>query len=234
MPNAEIREEWGRRIEAEYRSAAHAHVVTGWLIEVGAPPELVCDGLRIVADELLHAEMSAEVYAAAGGVARPQLDRATLVLARVEPIEPALFRAILELFCLGETVAVPLFRQMLAGASEGVARRALRQIVADEARHRRFGWDVWGWANQGSLRATAHAVAATALPEMLARVRAAYGEGIGESIDPVSRAWGLLPAREYGRILRQVERDWWIPRFYSVLPTSGAGELRTRPAASRR
>lgn len=208
-----MREEWFRRVEAEYRSAAHAHTVTGWLIEVGGPPELIVDGLRIVADELAHAELSAGVVDAAGGGPTVALDRSSLRLLRTEPVEVALIQATLELFCVGETIAVPLFRRMLAGASEPVARVALRRIVADEARHRRFGWDMIEWFRFAGHSALVDTVVARELPAMIGRVRGAYGQSTVAEITPDARAWGLIPGAEYGAVLSRVERDWWGKRL---------------------
>src|SRR5579883_1834465 len=53
-----VRSEWLRRVEAEYRSAALTQHLTLWLIQVGASPDLVRAGLRIVRDEMTHAAMS--------------------------------------------------------------------------------------------------------------------------------------------------------------------------------
>ena len=36
-----VRREWLRRIEAEYRSGAHAQHLTLWLLQLAAPPELI-------------------------------------------------------------------------------------------------------------------------------------------------------------------------------------------------
>src|SRR5258706_410275 len=62
-----VRVEWLRRVEAEYRSAAITQQLALWLIQIGASPDLIRAGLRIVSDELTHSEMSHRVYAAARG-----------------------------------------------------------------------------------------------------------------------------------------------------------------------
>lgn len=63
--------EWRRRTQAEYASAATAHHVTLWLIQLGAPPDLIRDGLRVVGDELAHAELSSDVAKTAAPEAGP-------------------------------------------------------------------------------------------------------------------------------------------------------------------
>ena len=67
------RDEWERRIEAEYRSAAITQNLVLWLIQMGASPDLVHDGLRIVTDEMAHAELSHAVFVAAGGQGPPRI-----------------------------------------------------------------------------------------------------------------------------------------------------------------
>ncbi len=170
------------------------------------------EGLRIVDDELAHAEGSAEVLTLAGGQLTEPVSRAMLRLPRTEPIERAVFTWNLELFCLGETVAVPLFRRMLRGTTQPQAQRLIRRIVADEARHRDFGWSLLDSLLAGPYAMEARKQLAAEVPGALARIKAAYG-GEGAVLSPDSRAWGLLAPGEYGEELRKVERTWWKPRF---------------------
>ena len=212
----EVQGEWARRVVAEYRSAAHTSELASWLIELGASPDLIRDALRIVGDELTHAELSAEVLSAAGGALSAPVPRESLRLARTDPIERAVVRLTLEVFCLGETLAVPLFRRMYGGATVPVAATALRRIVADEARHRRFGWDLLDWCRVGSTAPVVEAVLADELPGMLRRIQAAYGEGTGEEIPPDWRAWGLIAPAEYAIDLRKTRQVWWSRRLPGV------------------
>jgi hypothetical protein len=213
-----VREEWRARIAAEYTSAAIAQHLVLWLIQAGAPPDLIDAGLAIVADELAHSRLSHEVYAAAGGKEPPALDREALGLHRTEPVlEHDILRVAVRVFCLGETVAVPLFRHLRERCTEPVARAALDRILRDEVRHRDFGWDLLDWrlaAEDGVPERVA-----AALPGMLAELEASYGHtnhavttDDGAMTD-AERAWGLAPPREYAEILaRTVERDF-VPRF---------------------
>src|SRR5215212_3774912 len=99
-----VRREWLRRVEAEYRSAARTQHLTLWLIQIGASPDLVRAGLRIAGDEIVHAEMSHEVFLAAGGEGGPRLVRESLELTRQgsDPLEYDVARTAVEIFCLGE------------------------------------------------------------------------------------------------------------------------------------
>jgi hypothetical protein len=211
-------------------SAAITQELVLWLIQAGAPPDLIDAGLAIVADELVHSRMSHEVYLAAGGTEPPVIDRAALGLRRRgaperrsredqddgrerEALEVDLLRAAVRVFCLGETVAVPLFSHLRAPCTEPAARAALDRILRDEVRHRDFGWDLLDWLV--TIVDGAADMVQRELPEMLAELHASYGTGnpvvatdAGE-ITEDERAWGVAPPREYAAILAEtVEKDY--------------------------
>jgi hypothetical protein len=199
-------------------AATSAVELVCWLIQLGFPRELIDDGLRIVADELDHAELSAEVCLAAGAPVTPALDPRSLSLPRhVDGLLPSALGATLRCFCLGETVAVPLFRELRSQCAEPTARTALDRILRDEVRHRQFGWDLLEYFVDhvpGSReRATAF------LPELLAELRATYGrggEGASETVGAAERAWGLMPPAAYRTILEQTVSDEYLPRFSAL------------------
>ena len=209
--------EWRRRVQAEYTSAAIAHQVTLWLIQVGAPPDLLRDGLRIVDDELAHSEMAAGVMAATGvSFAPPAIDGASLILPGGQDARTALVSSVLRFFCVGESVAVPLFRMLRERTSVPVARRALDRVMRDEPRHRQFGWDVLDWLLLGGEDAVL-ALVARELPAVLADVVAAYGLPTDEAsmtdLAPEVAAWGLAARADYGRTLSiALDRDV-LPRM---------------------
>ena len=208
--------EWSRRTQAEYRSAAIAHHATLWLIQQGAPPDLIRDGLRIVEDELAHSELSAGVMGASGGSpAPPVLDAATLTLPGGDDPRRALLSAIVRFFCVGETVAVPLFRMLRARATVPVARRALDRVLRDEGRHRQFGWDVLDWLLMNDPDGVARGVSLE-LPSVLADVRRVYGAADQQARPSLAEevtAWGLAGRAEYGATLSlALERDV-LPRL---------------------
>jgi hypothetical protein len=205
-------------VSAEYRSAAITHHLTLWLIQMGASPDLIRAGLRIVSDELIHAEISHRVFRAADGEGGPELERDTLGLLRheSEPLEHDVVRVGTEVFCLGETVAVPLFKELRSGCTVAPARRVLDRVLRDEVRHRDFGWALLEWMLGRPGGDGLAALVARELPSYFARVRASYaaqGAARSAAIDDGERAWGLMPPADYARVLQAtVERDW-IPRF---------------------
>jgi hypothetical protein len=216
-----VRREWLRRVEAEYGSAALTHHLTLWLLQITAPLELVRMGLGIVEDELVHAELSQSVYAAAGGEAPARLPRDQLGLRLIagEALELAITRVCLEVFCLGETVAVRLFSRLRQGCEESVALVALDRILKDEVRHREFGWTLIEWLLQTRFEAPVRELARLELPRMFARLRANYAfASLGKAVpvDAATRRWGLMPAPEYAEVLRSsLERDY-VPRFHDL------------------
>jgi hypothetical protein len=213
-----VRDEWRARIAAEYTSAAITQQLVLWLIQAGAPPDLIDAGLAIVADELAHSRLSHAVYTAAGGGEPPALDRDALGLARTTArLEDDILRAAVRVFCLGETVAVPLFRHLREGCTEPVARTALDRILRDEVRHRDFGWDLLDWVM--TLDDEVPARVAAELPAMLRELEASYGtanDAVARddgAMTEADRAWGLAPPRDYAEILAHtIERDF-VPRF---------------------
>jgi hypothetical protein len=214
-----VRHEWRARIAAEYTSAAIAQQVTLWLIQAGAPPDLITAGLAIVADELEHSRLSHEVYRAAGGTLPPAIVREHLGLARTAALEHDLLSAIVRVFCLGETVAVPLFSHLREPCTEPIARDALDRILRDEVRHRDFGWDTLDWLATTAIGDQIPAWITAQWPAMLDELVRSYGNenpivaADHADLAPAELAWGLAAPRDYATILeRTIDKDF-RPRF---------------------
>ncbi|HEY8038647.1 MAG TPA: ferritin-like domain-containing protein [Polyangiaceae bacterium] len=213
-----VQEEWLRRVEAEYRSAAITQHLVLWLIQIGASPDLVHAGLRIVRDELAHASMSHRTFVAAGGEGAPRLARETLELPRTAgaPLEDDVTRVCLDVFCLGETVAVRLFKELRQRCEVPVARRVLDRVLRDEVRHRDFGWTLLGWLLSTDHGPRLRALVAAELAGSFARLRGQYAPAGAEEHGALPREetrWGLMPAARYGQLLAMTfERDY-APRF---------------------
>jgi hypothetical protein len=216
--SARVRNEWLRRVQAEYSSAAITQHLGLWLLQVGASPDLIKASLRIVRDEMAHAQLSHVAYVRAGGKNAPALVREELGLSRNPNalLEADVARTAISVFCLGETVAVPLFRRLREKATVPVARRALDRILRDEVRHRDFGWLLLDWLLEQPYTNEVRTLANEELPIMFATLARNYGatnENASGDIDENDRAWGLMPPSEYASaVVRTVERDW-IPRF---------------------
>lgn len=228
--DATVQAEWLRRVEAEYRSGAHAQHLTLWLMQLGAPPDLIEQGLDVVRDELLHAELSDNVFRAAGGTGAPELSRESLALTRhpSEALEFDVLRVAVEMFCLGETVAVRLFSRLRDQSSVPVVREALDQILRDEVRHREFGWALLEWLLSTPLAQTFRTRLAQDLPGMLERVRRNYGgvaldklgaeklSRMAAAMNPVARAWGVMPVSDYVAAVEETLSRDYVPRFAAL------------------
>ncbi|MEO6952230.1 MAG: ferritin-like domain-containing protein [Polyangia bacterium] len=212
-----MRREWAQRVEVEYRSAAVTQQLGLWLTQLGASPDLIRAALRIAADELDHAQRSHRVAVAAGSEAHV-IDRASLMLEDGD-LERVVTQTALGTFCLGESVAVPLFAAMRRGCTVAVARRALDRILIDEVRHRAFGWTLLGWLLE-HVPGTRVIVEGT-LPRSFAALRRTYVATDSAATDD-ERAWGLIAPREYAPILAKTfERDY-VPSFAALGIDAGA------------
>lgn len=210
----QVRDEWLRRVQAEYTSAAITQHLGLWLIQAGTSPDLIKLSLRIVTDELVHARLSHETYRRAGGTNPPALVREQLGLSRnlYDSLEADIARICISVFCLGETVAVPLFRRLREGATVPVARRALDRILRDEVRHRDFGWLLLDWLLEQPYAEQVRQLAQEELPTMFATLAHNYGatkKNPTKQIDEADRVWGLMSSADYAAaVFKTVERDW--------------------------
>ena len=214
-----VRDEWRARIAAEYGSAAITQHLVLWMIQIGASPDVIDAGLRIVEDELVHSRMSHQVYVDAGGTQPPMIDRGTLELARRGHValEQDVLRVVVRVFCLGETVAVPLFSHLRAGCTVPSARATLDRVLRDEVRHRDFGWLALDWLLTTELAPAIPALLDSELPGMFAELERSYGTGnpafSDADLPAADRAWGLAPPHDYADILHRTFTRDYQPRF---------------------
>lgn len=217
-PTDLVRAEWRMRTIAEYRSAAITHHLTLWLIQIGASPDLIRMGMRITDDELVHAEMAHGVLIEADGVMDAPLDRESLQLPRDAQValEVDVTRWITEVFCLGETIAVPLFSALRRTCTVDCARAALDRVLEDEVRHRDFGWTGLRWLLEESPHGDdLRPIVQAELPGMLRRVAQNYGGQQG-TCTPAEIAWGLMAPPKYGIILAETLARAYVPRFEAL------------------
>lgn len=220
-----VRLEWRRRIEAEYASACITQELVLWLMQIAASPDLIDEGLEIVRDELDHADLSMRTYVAAGGAEPPVLDRARLCLPRTPgaPLEHDVLRACVDVFCIGETVAVPLFKHLRDGCEEPTAREVITRVLRDEVRHRDFGWLLLPWMLDLPMGDALRAIVDRELPVWFARVRRVYGASVGRAVgaseqplDAQARRWGLMEVSRYASVVEQTFEREWKPRFHAL------------------
>ena len=216
MPTERARAEWSNRVRAEYHSASVTARVLHLAIAAGLPRELLDTAHRIVSDELDHAELSHDALCAIGGADRPiGIDFAMLAnFSHPDGALAELVQHVLHSFCFGETLAVPLFREMRTGTTHPVARTALDRILVDEAVHRAFGWQ----ALDALLEVDGDGVRAllqSAMPATLRHFHTAYGLAPqGTPLTPDEVAVGLLSHDTYRSVFQSTWQDDICERFH--------------------
>lgn len=214
-PAARIHQEWRNRVVAEYTSAAITARVLHLAIVCGLPRPLLDTARRIVGDELDHAALSDQARVALGDDDAPL----GLDVARLQP-HPSphgpladLTEHVLGSFCIGETLAVPLFQAMRSHADHPAVQPVLTRVLRDEAVHRQFGWDALDallTLDPDGVRARI----AAHLPDRLADYQRAYHDLPDASpLAPEERSAGLLPHATYRAVFRDTVSGVILPRL---------------------
>lgn len=189
---------WQHQVLAEYASASMTAHFTHWLIQLGAPLELIRQALTIAQDEVTHAEVCHQVAVSLGS--DQPLDTASAQMSFAAPFtDPRknCCAALLNFYCLGETAAVPLFAAMRKDTTERLPLRAYERIIEDEPRHATFGWLALAWVDEvwSEARAWLQELFPLALERMAEQY---YCESEYQPIlSTTEREWGMLPRLTY-------------------------------------
>ena len=210
---------WGDQVVAEYGSAAISALFSQWLLKVGASPDLVKQCLDIAKDEVDHAQLCHQVLLASGHPIEPALSEAVLQLDPVyDDFRKDVLAIWLRVYCLGETVAVPLFSAMKKQTTQPEALQAYARILHDEPRHSGFGWLGLAWANATWPETVKW------LPELFPQALRAIAmdyyvtQTAPQPLSSTERAWGLLPQEDYGHIFEKAVLRLYAKhlRFYAI------------------
>jgi len=139
---------WTRSAFSEYASAAAFAQIASHLLAAKAPIDLVAAAGEFVADEMLHAELSARVALAFGRAVPLEVDLEKL--ARPPSDGSALRRAaelIVRTSCVGEALTVPILKTARAHAECELVDAVIGRIVKDESAHAELGWWFLDWAD---------------------------------------------------------------------------------------
>ena len=138
---------WTQSAFSEIASAAAFAQIASALLAAGAPIDLVAASGDFVADEVIHAELSARVANALGGAVALDVDLAKL--ARPAREGSPLLRAaelVLRTSCIGEALTVPILKRARADAGSPVIEAVLARILVDESAHAELGSWFLDWA----------------------------------------------------------------------------------------
>lgn len=131
----------------EYRAVASFSEVVRALVEVQAPLDLIGMTADFLADEARHVELASRVTMELGGAAARTFDPNAFGLRmdrRLTPLQRANDLA-LRVGCVAEAFAGGTGAGNLRAAAHPLTRAVLETILADEARHRRFGGLYFEW-----------------------------------------------------------------------------------------
>jgi hypothetical protein len=134
----------------EYRAIAAFSEVVRALVEVKAPLDLIGMTADFLADEARHVELASRVTMELGGAVPQGLDMEKFA-PRTDPRHKAYERAneiVLRVGCIAETFSGGTAAQTLRVATHPLTRAVYETILADESRHRRFGWLYFEWASE--------------------------------------------------------------------------------------
>lgn len=196
-----VHAEWRSRVAAEYRSAALTAQALHRAIQAAFPDDLLHVFLRVVRDELDHATLSYDCLLALGGEDQPPaLDVATLAEPDPDGVLAAFVDGVLHHFCVGETLAVPLFAAMRRHASHPAVVPVLTRVLQDESVHRQLGWDALDEL-LGRHGEPVRARCEARLPALLAGFREAYAPAGAEMpLTDEERACGLIGLDTYRQV----------------------------------
>lgn len=134
-------ETWKARMLNEHVSARVFAAIIGQMMAAGLSASKQESVAGMIQDELRHGRQCAAVVYALGGQPVVRLPELANVPEHrdVSPLEGVL-RNILSISCLSETVAVSLITAEREQAGPEPLQLVLKQILADEVQHARFGW----------------------------------------------------------------------------------------------
>lgn len=221
-PSDRVLADWTVRAGNEYGSGIIAQHFTLWLMQLGAPPELIRAGIAVVDDELRHAEQCRALLRGLGRDRAPVLVRESLQLPRrpEDPLEHDVVRASIGGFCIDETLAVTMFRIMRESASVPAVVELVEGFLRDEVHHRELGWVTLEWLLCGSQGNVLRAVAEQAVSELLTRrgMSLCHPPNASRRIPPTAaeQAWGTLTREQYTEVFAAGCRRDVLPRFRAL------------------
>jgi hypothetical protein len=157
---ARLVEHWTRIAQFEHASVASFARFATQLMQLGAPPKLLRDSSRALADEIEHARLA---FGLASAYAEAPIGPGALDVARA--LEPesdshAILEGLIVEACVGETLAAIEAHEAARWAEDPVIATVLERIAADEWRHAQLGWRALVWLlAQGDAQLRAFAVA---------------------------------------------------------------------------
>lgn len=142
---ARLVDHWTQIARFEHASIASFARFGSQLLQLGAPPKLLRDTSRALADEIAHARLA---FGLASAYADAPIGPGSLeVGAALEPATDlhAILEGLIVEACVGETLAAIEAHEAARWAEDPSVAAVLERIAADEWRHAQLGWRALGW-----------------------------------------------------------------------------------------
>ncbi len=140
---AEARAVWHQRFSTEFRSIQIMNRFMGEVLAAGDPLEVYAGVVDLIADEVRHMALCADLLQALGGAPAlpepPEIPEKKAFL-QASPPERALATAI-SMLAVNETLSVGFITDLQQRCQQPVVRKVLDATVADEEAHESFGWE---------------------------------------------------------------------------------------------
>ncbi len=208
---------WLERTRQEHLAVGAFSLLARELAEVGCDSVVLSLVTRAACDEVRHAEICRRFALALLGPRQVPARFKGLpkvpMHAGATPEARALLHVV-EMCCLSETITGVYFTEMLARATDPVAREAIESLLEDEIDHGRVGWAYL--AARARDRSTEGL--AEALPAMLTRtLRGVLGAKLpAHDDDATLETCGYLGARAAVEVYGRAVRDVILPGFETL------------------
>ncbi len=171
----EARKSWTLAAYQEHRTGAACAETLRALIAARAPVDLIGVATRFPLDEMVHVEMCARLAEELGGGTHVEHDPRDLIPVPSLDLPPLLRAAecVVQYFCVGEALSIPLLRGTWKAAKHPLIKGVLGRIVRDEALHGTFGFTFLDWAC-GELTAADRNHLAISAARVIASIRASW------------------------------------------------------------
>lgn len=206
---------WRARMRNEHVSARVFAALLGQMMAAGSPAGEQARVAKMISEELEHGRLCAAVVWALGG--EPVMETGELEeVPRHEEVAAVegLLRNVLSISCLSETVAVALIGAEREQAGPAPLQEILKQILADEVQHARFGWRLLE-AHAPGLDAATRERLGDYLVEAFAHLRAHELRYLPPSASPSEEAerYGVCDGRDARALFFQTVLEVIVPRL---------------------
>jgi hypothetical protein len=218
----------------EYGAVQLYGALTSAMTMVALPLDLVTASAAICTDEARHADYAMQMARALTGedvpvpVDRDALERPWKKDVSLEDID----RVVLHVAAISETLACGLVAASLERASCPTTRAMLKNLVADEIHHARFGWHYLAWRAPAWSRAERQRLAES-MAQNVAGIERRFWKGrdAPASAESAARALGVVESEGQRDAVRQMMEEEIVPALDALgLGASHAWRLRARGA----